>query len=68
MEEHGVQCGFCTPGFVVTLYQLFRERPDADEREIREHLGGNLCRCTGYQNIVAAALKAARRLRGLPGA
>jgi carbon-monoxide dehydrogenase small subunit len=68
MEEHGLQCGFCTPGFVVTLYQLFRERPDADEAEIREHLGGHLCRCTGYQNIVAAAVKAARRLRGAPGA
>jgi carbon-monoxide dehydrogenase small subunit len=68
MEEHALQCGFCTPGFVVTLYQLFRERPDADEREIRGHLGGNLCRCTGYQNIVAAALEAARRLRGVPRA
>jgi aerobic-type carbon monoxide dehydrogenase small subunit (CoxS/CutS family) len=63
MEEHGLQCGFCTPGFVMTLYQLFRERPGADEAEIREHLGGNLCRCTGYQNIVVAALKAAARLR-----
>ena len=66
MEEHGLQCGFCTPGFVVTLYQLFREQPDAGEAEIREHLGGNLCRCTGYQNILAAAVKAARRLRGAP--
>jgi carbon-monoxide dehydrogenase small subunit len=62
MEEHGLQCGFCTPGFVMTLYQLFRERPGADEAEIREHLGGNLCRCTGYQNIVVAAVKAAARL------
>jgi carbon-monoxide dehydrogenase small subunit len=68
MEEHGLQCGFCTPGFVVTLHQLFRDEPDADEAQIREHLGGNLCRCTGYQNILAAALKAARRLRGVPGA
>jgi carbon-monoxide dehydrogenase small subunit len=63
MEEHGLQCGFCTPGFVVTLVQLFRERPDAGEADIREHLGGHLCRCTGYQNILAAALKAARQLR-----
>ena len=63
MEEHALQCGFCTPGFVVTLYQLFREQPNADEAEIREHLGGNLCRCTGYQNILAAAVKAAHRLR-----
>jgi aerobic-type carbon monoxide dehydrogenase small subunit (CoxS/CutS family) len=62
MEEHGLQCGFCTPGFVMTLYQLFRERPGAGEAEIREHLGGHLCRCTGYQNILAAALKAAVQL------
>jgi carbon-monoxide dehydrogenase small subunit len=70
MEEHGLQCGFCTPGFVMTLYQLFRERPGADEAEIRAHLGGNLCRCTGYQNILAAAMKAAARIseRGTPEA
>jgi carbon-monoxide dehydrogenase small subunit len=70
MEEHGLQCGFCTPGFVMTLYQLFRERPGADEAEIRQHLGGNLCRCTGYQNILAAAMKAAARIseRGTPEA
>jgi carbon-monoxide dehydrogenase small subunit len=66
MEEHGLQCGFCTPGFVVTLHHLLGERPDAGEAEIREHLGGNLCRCTGYQNIMAAAVKAGRRLRGAP--
>jgi carbon-monoxide dehydrogenase small subunit len=63
MEEHALQCGFCTPGFVMTLYQLLRDRPDADEAEIREHLGGNLCRCTGYRNILLAAVKAAARLR-----
>jgi carbon-monoxide dehydrogenase small subunit len=70
MEEHGLQCGFCTPGFVMTLYQLFREHPGADEAEIRAHLGGNLCRCTGYQNILAAAMKAAGRIseRGTPEA
>lgn len=71
MEEHALQCGFCTPGFVVTLYQLFLDRPDAGEAEIRAHLGGNLCRCTGYQNILLAAMKAATRLRdaraGHPG-
>jgi carbon-monoxide dehydrogenase small subunit len=66
MEEHGLQCGFCTPGFVMTLYQLFLEHPEADETEIRAHLGGNLCRCTGYQNILAAALKAASRLWAPP--
>jgi aerobic-type carbon monoxide dehydrogenase small subunit (CoxS/CutS family) len=68
MEEHALQCGFCTPGFVVTLYQLFREHPEADEADIREHLGGNLCRCTGYHNILAAAMKAARRLREIRAA
>jgi carbon-monoxide dehydrogenase small subunit len=66
MEEHGLQCGFCTPGFVMTLYQLFRDTPEADETAIRDHLGGNLCRCTGYQNIMTAALKAAARLRDAP--
>jgi carbon-monoxide dehydrogenase small subunit len=63
MEEHGLQCGYCTPGFVMTLYHLLRERPDADEAAIREHLGGHVCRCTGYQNILLAATKAAARLR-----
>ena len=63
MEEHALQCGFCTPGFVMTLYQLLRERPDADEAEIRDHLGGHLCRCTGYRNILLAAVKAGARLR-----
>jgi len=71
MEEHALQCGFCTPGFVMTLYQLLRERPDADEAEIRDHLGGHLCRCTGYGNILLAAVKAGARLRdaraGHPG-
>lgn len=71
MEEHALQCGFCTPGFVMTLYQLLRERPDADEAEIRDHLGGHLCRCTGYRNILVAAVKARARLRdaraGQPG-
>ena len=71
MEEHALQCGFCTPGFVMTLYQLLRERPDADEAEIRDHLGGHLCRCTGYRNILVAAVKARTRLRdagaGKPG-
>ena len=66
MEEHALQCGFCTPGFVITLYQLLRERPDADEAEIRDHLGGHLCRCTGYRNILLAAVKAAERLRDAP--
>jgi aerobic-type carbon monoxide dehydrogenase small subunit (CoxS/CutS family) len=57
MEEHGLQCGFCTPGFVVLLYDLFQRKPDATEAEIRDQLGGNICRCTGYQNILQAAMK-----------
>jgi len=53
-EAHGLQCGFCTPGVLMTLVPFLREHPDPDERAIREALSGNLCRCTGYQNIVAA--------------
>ncbi|HXL52085.1 MAG TPA: (2Fe-2S)-binding protein [Gemmatimonadales bacterium] len=53
-EAHGLQCGFCTPGVLMTLVPFLRDHPDPDEREIREALSGNLCRCTGYQNIVAA--------------
>src|SRR5438034_828004 len=53
-EAHGLQCGFCTPGVLMTLVPFLREHPNPDEREIREALAGNLCRCTGYQNIVAA--------------
>jgi aerobic-type carbon monoxide dehydrogenase small subunit (CoxS/CutS family) len=58
MEEHGLQCGFCTPGFVVLLYDLLARKPDATEADIRDHLGGNVCRCTGYQNILKSALRA----------
>ena len=53
-ETHALQCGFCTPGFLMTLVPFLRDHPSPDEREIREALSGNLCRCTGYQNIVAA--------------
>ena len=60
-EEHGLQCGFCTPGIVVTMEAWLAENPDPTEAEIREALSGNLCRCTGYHNIVAAIAKAARR-------
>ena len=63
-EEHGLQCGFCTPGIVVTMEAFLKENPDPSEREVREALSGNLCRCTGYQNIVKAVQKAARRMRG----
>jgi 2-furoyl-CoA dehydrogenase 2Fe-2S iron sulfur subunit len=61
---HGLQCGFCTPGILMTLTELLDDHPDADEEAIRLALSGHLCRCTGYQNIVAAALAAAGQLRG----
>jgi aerobic carbon-monoxide dehydrogenase small subunit len=61
--EHGLQCGYCTPGMVMAVRQLLRDNPDPTEDDIRHGLGGNICRCTGYQNIVAAALAAARYLR-----
>ncbi len=62
-NHHGLQCGFRTPGFLMTLYCFLREHPDPTEAEIREAISGNLCRCTGYQNIVAAARAAAGSLR-----
>ena len=58
-ETHGLQCGFCTPGIVMTFEAYLKENPQPSEAEVREVLSGNLCRCTGYQNIVAAVLKAA---------
>jgi carbon-monoxide dehydrogenase small subunit len=57
--EHGLQCGFCTPGFVVSVTALLRDNPSPSEEEIRDALSGNLCRCTGYQGIVRAVQKAA---------
>ena len=62
-ENHALQCGYCTPGFLMSLTEFLRETPDPDEGQIRERLSGNLCRCTGYANIVRAVLMAARRLR-----
>ena len=59
-DHHGLQCGFCTPGILMTLIELLRDTPNANETEVREALSGHLCRCTGYQNIVAAALAALR--------
>jgi carbon-monoxide dehydrogenase small subunit len=61
-ELHGLQCGFCTPGFLLTAEALLRENPDPSETEIREWISGNLCRCTGYQNIVSAIQLAASRM------
>jgi carbon-monoxide dehydrogenase small subunit len=63
-DNHGLQCGFCTPGMLTTLTEFLRDNPDPTEREVRVAISGNLCRCTGYQGIVAAALDAAKRLRG----
>jgi carbon-monoxide dehydrogenase small subunit len=60
-EMHGLQCGFCTPGIVLTMQAWLAENPDPSDAEIREALSGNLCRCTGYHNIVAAVAAAARR-------
>jgi carbon-monoxide dehydrogenase small subunit len=62
-ECHGLQCGFCTPGFVLSLTALLRDNPDPTDAEIREGLSGNFCRCTGYQGIVAAAHRAAELTR-----
>jgi carbon-monoxide dehydrogenase small subunit len=62
-DHHGLQCGFCTPGMLMTLKELLRETPDPSEEEIREAISGNICRCTGYQSIVDAALQAARVMR-----
>jgi aerobic carbon-monoxide dehydrogenase small subunit len=58
-EHHGLQCGFCTPGMVMATVSLLEEQPDPSEAEVREGLEGNLCRCTGYHNIVKAVLAAA---------
>ena len=63
-EEHGLQCGFCTPGMMLTAAALLRENPTPSEQEIRWALSGNVCRCTGYQNIVKAVQHAAGKLEG----
>jgi aerobic carbon-monoxide dehydrogenase small subunit len=60
MQNHGLQCGFCTPGMVMAATSLLREIPDPTEQQVREGLEGNLCRCTGYHNIVQAVLAAAK--------
>jgi aerobic-type carbon monoxide dehydrogenase small subunit (CoxS/CutS family) len=64
MECHGLQCGFCTPGMLMTIVAFLSETPTADEAGIRDAISGNICRCTGYETIVDAALDAARVLRG----
>jgi aerobic carbon-monoxide dehydrogenase small subunit len=62
-DEHALQCGFCTPGMLTTLIEFLRDNPDPTEREVRVAISGNLCRCTGYQGIVLAALDAAKRMK-----
>jgi carbon-monoxide dehydrogenase small subunit len=62
-EYHGLQCGFCTPGMIMSALDLVQQNPDPDEKEIREWLEGNLCRCTGYQNIVRAIKAGAENMR-----
>jgi carbon-monoxide dehydrogenase small subunit len=62
-EKHGLQCGFCTPGMMMTAVQLLERNPNPSEAEIRHALEGNLCRCTGYQNIVSAVQYAAEKMR-----
>ena len=62
-DNHGLQCGFCTPGILTTLIEFLRDNPDPTEQEVRVAISGNLCRCTGYQGIVVAALDAAERMK-----
>jgi carbon-monoxide dehydrogenase small subunit len=63
-KHHGLQCGFCTPGMLTTLLEFLADNPDPTEAEVRIAISGNLCRCTGYQGIVDAALDAAKVMRG----
>jgi carbon-monoxide dehydrogenase small subunit len=63
-KHHGLQCGFCTPGMLITLTELLRDQPDANEDEVRDVLSGNLCRCTGYSGIVDAAIEVLALQRG----
>jgi carbon-monoxide dehydrogenase small subunit len=65
-EMHGLQCGFCTPGMITRAYRLLQENPQPSEDEIRHGISGNICRCTGYQNIVRAIQYAAAKLAGVP--
>jgi carbon-monoxide dehydrogenase small subunit len=65
-DQHGLQCGYCTPGMLMTAYAMLQQYPDPTEDQIREFLSGNLCRCTGYQNIVKAVQQAAAALAAEP--
>jgi carbon-monoxide dehydrogenase small subunit len=66
-EEHGLQCGYCTPGMIMASYQLLQRNPNPTEEQIRHGLEGNLCRCTGYQHIVKAVQYAAKKGLGAGG-
>ncbi len=68
LQEHGLQCGYCTPGMLVRAYRFLQENPDPSEEEVRTGMSGNLCRCTGYQNIVKAVRSAAAQMRATEGA
>ena len=63
MQEHGLQCGYCTPGMLIRAYRLLQENPNPTEEEIRYGMAGNLCRCTGYQNIIKAVQYAAEKMQ-----
>lgn len=65
-DNHGLQCGFCTPGMLTTMVEFLGDNPAPSERQVQEALSGNLCRCTGYQGVVAAVMDAAKRLREEP--
>jgi carbon-monoxide dehydrogenase small subunit len=67
-EQHALQCGYCTPGMITRAYRLLQENPNPSEEQIRVGLSGNLCRCTGYQNIVKAVQSAAKTLAAAPAA
>lgn len=67
-EHHGLQCGFCTPGMIMSATDLLQHNPNPTEEEVRDWLQGNICRCTGYHNIVKAVLSAAESMRALPQA
>ncbi|MED5803634.1 (2Fe-2S)-binding protein [Gordonia sp. Z-3] len=67
-DNHGLQCGYCTPGMIMSTIDLLGDNPSPDEHAVREGLEGNLCRCTGYQNIVAAVLDAADKMQATGGA
>jgi carbon-monoxide dehydrogenase small subunit len=67
-EHHALQCGFCTPGMIMSAVDLLQTNPDPSEHEVREWLEGNLCRCTGYHNIVKAIMACAKTMQGMPRA